>query len=73
MDKREAAAALREEVRVNGRAAAASDDDSDEERGQTAPTIKVRVRTRPPLGTCACSPTAVETVFFISDVEGGGS
>lgn len=72
MDKREAVAALREAVRVNGRAAAASDDDSDEDRDQTAPTIKVKVRTRPPLGSRACSPTAVENVF-VFQTQGGAS
>lgn len=44
MDNREAAAALRESVRVNGRAEAASDDDSDAERDEPAPSVKARYR-----------------------------
>lgn len=43
MDNREAAAALRESIRVNGRAQAASDDegDSEEEGDETPPPVKV--------------------------------
>lgn len=42
MDKREAAAALRESVRVNGKAQAGSDDDSDLEGDKPPAPIKVR-------------------------------
>lgn len=45
IDNREAAAALRESIRVNGNAQAASDDeegDSGEEGDETPPPIKVR-------------------------------
>ena len=41
MDKREEAAALRESVRVHGKAQAGSDDDSDPEGEKTPPPIKV--------------------------------
>lgn len=41
MDKREEAAALRESVRVNGKAEAGSDDDSDFEGEKTPPPMKV--------------------------------
>eukprot|EP00904_Undaria_pinnatifida_P005750 jgi/Undpi1/2304/HiC_scaffold_13.g05688.m1 len=41
MDKREEAAALRESVRVHGKAQARSDDDSDPEGEKTPPPIKV--------------------------------
>lgn len=43
MDNREAAAALRESIRVNGRAQAASDEegDSEEEGGETPAPVKV--------------------------------
>ena len=42
MDKREEAAALRESVRVNGKAQAGSDDDSDMEGDKPPAPIKVR-------------------------------
>ena len=43
MDNREAAAALRESIRVNGRAQAASDEegDTEEEGDETPPPVKV--------------------------------
>lgn len=45
MDNREAAAALRESIRVNGRAQAASDDDDDsgDDGDEAPPPIKVGV------------------------------
>lgn len=44
MDNREAAAALRESIRVNGKAQAAPDEDgdSDDEGDETSPPIKVQ-------------------------------
>lgn len=46
MDNREAAAALRESIRVNGRAQAASyeEGDSEEEGDETLPPVKVNHR-----------------------------